>query len=101
MALGIPRGEMLRRMDSAELTEWMAFYQVEPFGWDAHAVGHAITAATVANANRGKGKKPARVEDFIPKWKKPQTVEEQIQFAAMMTAALGGHDLRGEGDDGG
>jgi hypothetical protein len=78
-------------MDSFELTEWMALYRLEPFGGDTPYIGHAITAATVANANRGKGKKGAKVEDFMPKFNhKAQTPEEQIQFAAMMTAALGG-----------
>lgn len=82
---------MLRRMDSKELTEWIAFYSLEPFGGDTQYIGHAITAATVANANRGKGK-PHKIEEFMPKFgpKHQQTVEEQIQFAAMMTAALGG-----------
>lgn len=92
---------MLRRMDSAELTEWMAFYNLEPFGGDTQFIGHAITAATVANANRGKGKKAAKVEDYMPKWKRAQTLDEQIQFAAMMTVALGGQDMREGGDDGG
>lgn len=84
---------MLRRMDSAELTEWLAFYTLEPFGGETPYLGHAITAATIANANRGKkGGKPAKPEDFMPKFgkRKGQTVEEQIQFAAMMTAAMGG-----------
>jgi hypothetical protein len=90
---------MLERMSSQELTEWLAFYTLEPFGGETQYVGHAITAATVANSNRGKGKKAAKVEDFMPKFgpKKAQTVEEQIQFAAMFTAAMGGTvDLGGE-----
>ena len=85
-------------MDSRELTEWLAFYSLEPFGGDTRYIGHAITATTVANANRGKGKKPAKVEDFMPVFggKREQTVDEQISFAAMMTAALGGVDQREE-----
>jgi hypothetical protein len=81
-------------MSSQELTEWLAFASLEPFGGDTQYIGHAITSATIANANRGKGK-PAKVEDFMPTFgRKTQTIDEQIQFAAMMTAALGGADLR-------
>lgn len=82
----------MRRMSSREITEWMMFYQIEPFGSDTQYIGHAITASTVANSNRGKGKKAAKMEDFMPKFerKKAQTVEQQIQFAAALTAALGG-----------
>lgn len=87
-------------MDSEELTEWMQFYNLEPFGGDTAYIGHAIVAATVANTHRAKGKKAAKVEDYMPRWKpkKAQTVEEQIQLAQMWTAALGGQDLRGEGE---
>ena len=81
---------MLRRMDSRELTEWAAFYTLEPFGGDTEYIGHAITASTVANANRGKNKKAAKVEDFMPKWEKPKSVDEMIGFAAAMTLAMGG-----------
>lgn len=70
----------------------MAFWQLEPFGGDSPYIGHAITASTIANANRGKGKKAYKLEQFMPKFgaKKAQTVEEQIQFAAMFTAAMSG-----------
>ena len=70
--------------------EWIAFDKLEPFAWDVQFVGNAITAATVANVNRGKGKKAAKPGDFMPKLSKPQTLEQQIQFAQMMTLALGG-----------
>lgn len=87
---------MLERMSSAELTEWLAFYGIEPWGGDTDYIGDAITAATVFNVQKGKNKamKPA---DFIPKFgQKSQTVEEQIQFAAMVTVALGGSVEMGE-----
>lgn len=78
---------MLQRMSSAELTEWIAFYGLEPFGGDTEYIGHAITAATVANVNRGK-KKPAKVEDFMPKFEQQaQSIEQQVQIAAMFASA--------------
>ena len=81
---------MLRRMDSQELTEWVAFAGLEPFGGDTPFIGHAITASTIANTNRPKGKKAYKFEDFMPEWKEPQTVEDQIAFATMLTLAMGG-----------
>jgi hypothetical protein len=70
---------------------------LEPFGQDADWLGSAIVASTVANVNRGKGKKAFEVDDFMPRFeptKKEQTTDEMIQMAAMFTAAAGGKDLR-------
>lgn len=99
MALGMPRSEMLERMSSAEISEWMAFYTLEPFGSEASYIGHAIVAATVANRHRNKGEKAHKMTEFIPDFrKKAQSVDQMIQFAEMMTTALGGQDLREEKD---
>lgn len=87
------RAELLARVSSAELTEWMAFYAIEPFGAEAGYFGHAITASTVANANRKKGAKPAPIEDFMPKFERKQESkgpEDAINFAKTLTLALGG-----------
>jgi len=79
----------------------MAFSTIEPFGMNADNIGHAITASTVANVNRGKNQKPYKVEDFMPKYEKPkQTEKEMIQVAAMFNAAAGGIDLRQDESDG-
>lgn len=80
-----------------ELTEWMAYYQLEPFGTDVDMLGHAITAATVANVNRPKGKKAFKPDDFMPDFEKAnrtQTVDEMVAFAEMMTTVMQGKDLR-------
>ncbi len=90
--------ELLSRISSKELSEWMAFAQHEPFGGDTIYIGNAIVAATVANVHRGKNQKAYDIQDFMPEFgeKKPQTVEEMLQFAHMMTIGLGGKDLREE-----
>jgi len=78
-------------VSSYELSEWMAFSTLEPFGADAENLGHAITASTVANVNRGKNDKPYKVEDFMPKFEKEtQSPEQMIQIAEMLTIANGG-----------
>ena len=88
---GMTRAELMERISSQELNEWMAFYTLEPFGADAYYLGHAITASTVANANRGKSTKAMKVQDFMPQFeKKEQGVDEMLNIAAVMTAAMGG-----------
>ena len=95
MALGMPRAEMLARMSSAEITEWIAFASIEPFGAETQYIGHAITASTVANANRGKGQRVHKVNEFLPKFEKQsQSVDQMLQVAQMMTVAMGGVDAR-------
>jgi len=83
-------------MSSREITEWMAFDQLEPFGAGARDIGHAIVASTVANVHRGPNEEAYKIKDFMPKQgkKEPQSVGEMIQIAGMYTAALGGKDLR-------
>lgn len=62
--------ELLSRVSSRELTEWMAFYELEPFGWEAGLLGHAITSSTVMNSRRSKKSDKVFVpQDFMPKAK--------------------------------
>jgi len=89
-------GELLTRISSHELSEWMAYEQVQPFG-DARADVHAgIVAATIANVNRDpkRQKKPFRPQDFMPRWepekRKEQTWEEQLEVVRMLHVAFGG-----------
>ena len=88
--------EMLGRMSSVELTRWLIFAELEPFGSDASHLGHAITAATIANANRKKGAKAFKPEDFMPKFgiKKKQSTGEMINIVTMINVAAGGEDKR-------
>ncbi len=66
--LGMTVRELLSRIDSREITEWIVYERAHgPLG-DRRLdhIGAMITAAIV-NANRGKGP-PKRVEDFLPSW---------------------------------
>ena len=92
---------MLSRISSKELTEWLAFYELEPFGSEADYLGHAVVASVIANVNKAKGQKPFSVEDFMPKRNEGsgvQTEAEMIQIASMFTLGLGGQDLREDSD---
>lgn len=85
-------------MTSAELSEWIAFANLEPFGAEAEYLGHAIVASTVANRHRGKNEKAHKVDEFVPKFERQiKSTEQMLQFAETMTIALGGKDLRGDG----
>ena len=86
------RAELLARVSSAELTEWLAFYSIEPFGSEADYFGHAFNAAHIINAQRAKGRKPVDVEFLMPKFgpKKDEGPGQAIDFAKTLTLALGG-----------
>jgi hypothetical protein len=78
-------------MSSLEFSEWIEFYKHEPFGRDANFQGFALIAAMIYNVNRGKNDKALKVEDFMPKEPAPpQTTDQMLQFARMLTIGLGG-----------
>ena len=87
--------ELLARVDSRELSEWRAFYMLEPFGADAEYFGHALNAAHIINSRR-KRRDYVKADDLMPKFGKPkeQTVDEMISIVQMYNAALGGEDQR-------
>lgn len=66
LALGMPVRQLLAAIGSDELTEWMAFYQLEPFGDLRGDYRSGVVAATFANAHRVNGAKPLTPEDFMP-----------------------------------
>lgn len=83
----------------------MAYSTLEPLRAEDDYLGHAITAATVANSAqaliRALGSKQTakqhEVSEFMPNFsKQEQTPDQMIQIAEMFTAANGGQDLRGE-----
>ncbi len=94
---------MLNRISSRELAEWWEYYQLEPFGEERADLRNGIVAATIANVNRGKGKRAKKPQDFMPKFEKKQeeqTWQQQLHIVEMLNAAYGGVDKRGKrGDD--
>ena len=68
---------MLSRIDSKELSEWAAYYSIEPFGYFRSAdLPAGIVASTIANCNRTKNSKTFSPKDFM-------AVGEQAQGKAM------------------
>lgn len=92
--------ELLARVDSRELSEWMAFATLEPLGDARGDLQAAIVASTVANTARNpkKRRRPFAPAEFIPDFdrqRRQQTWQEQLAFVEMLNTAFGGRDLRG------
>lgn len=89
--------ELSGRLSSRELVEWQAFYALEPWGTDIDMLGHAITASTTYNVNRGKRNKALSPKDFMPEWHKEHVIQSEatmLSFVETLNASLGGVDLR-------
>lgn len=69
---------MLARTDSHELSEWLAFYSIHPWGEERADLRQAVTSTVVANSLRGKNVRPYKIEDFlpVPSAKPEQTADE-------------------------
>lgn len=75
--------ELLARISSSELSEWMAYERLTgPLGDRRGDLQAAIVAAVVANANRSKGR-ALTPNDFVPVWDKRPKTPEELWKAAM------------------
>ena len=65
---------MLSTISSAELTEWMAFYKMSPFGEARGDLRVAQLTALMANVHRDREKRPQPFEpvDFMPYAERPK-----------------------------
>lgn len=96
-------GELLARISSQELSEWMIFFRLEPWGCEVEDSRAGIVAATVANVNRDKKArgKPYAPGDFMPKYDAPpkpaQTVQDQERVMGQWGRAW--VEKFGEGDE--
>mgnify|MGYP000046381597 CR=1 FL=1 len=90
--------ELLSRISSRELSEWMAFYELEPFGDERADLRAGIVASTVANANRDpKKSKPYAPQDFLPRFEGGRGDEapgwqKLLAKVKMLHAAFGGKE---------
>jgi len=81
--------ELLSRMDSRELAEWVAYYSIEPFGNFRSDLNCGIVASTIANCNRSKTSKVFKPMDFMPigKHNEPNVMDGDDIKAVMMSMA--------------
>ena len=86
LALGSTVRELQQRMDGREFSEWLAYYQISPFGYDRTDFNAATIAATIAQT-RGVN---LNVGDYMPEFGKvphQQSADEmEITFRQFMGA---------------
>ena len=58
--------QMLASMDSKEISEWAAYYSIEPFGYFRSSdLPAGIIASVLANCNRTRNSKAFTPKDFM------------------------------------
>lgn len=94
--LGCTVAELLARITSRELSEWMAYEQVAgPLGGRRIDHAAALITSAVLNANRGKGQPRRSPEQLLPEWGRPRArrrmgPDEMWTAAQAANAKLGG-----------
>jgi hypothetical protein len=81
------------RLDSYELTEWMVFEKMTgPLGRRRGDIQAATIAATIANANRGKGGRKFKMTDFLIPYGGTgrKTPQEMLAAVRDINQSLGG-----------
>lgn len=64
--LGMTVGEMLGRMSAREMSEWMAFAEIEPFGAYMEDIRAGTIASTIANVHRRAGAAAVKPIEMVP-----------------------------------
>lgn len=81
---------MLCRIDSEELTEWQAYYAIEPFGEERADLRSGIIASILSNVHRSKGANPSKPSDFVLEFGQKQDMSEDLLKAKL--GILNGRD---------
>lgn len=77
LALGRTVEELSHSITSSELTEWQIYDNLRPFGLEREDILTAKICQTLVNINRGKGKSPYKLKDFITFRKIGSIVQKQ------------------------
>lgn len=97
--MGMPVGELLSRISSRELSEWLIYFSQEgPTGDERADWRAAMIASTIANVHRDPKRKrePYTIEDFMGKFDSDEirdqgrAMENQIELAKSLQRSLGG-----------
>jgi hypothetical protein len=93
LALGMTVRELLSRVDSYELSEWMAYGQIEPFGPHADDRRHGERMALTANIHRDAKRRarPFEAADFMLGMREPRQPQppELVMRGFQMLAKYG------------
>jgi len=73
-----------REIDSHEFSEWMSYWQIEPFGPEREDMRHGVVAATIANVNRDPKTVPEPFDaaDFFPRLSAVRSSEDSETVVA-------------------
>lgn len=89
------------RLSSSELTEWIAYENISgPLGRRRQDIQSATIAATIANANRGKGGRKFKLSDFLIPYGTSERKSPEQMLAAIksLNKSMGGEE-RGRRDN--
>lgn len=90
--LGATVGELQERMSSEEFTHWIAYFGMEPWGYDIETWRMGMLCSTSANtAGPKKGGKPWRPQDFIPKKQDAPRGQSIAEQRAILQSMVNGH----------
>lgn len=83
--------QLLAEIDSAELTEWLAFYRIDPFGDQRGDVQSATVARMVYLANCDKKAPTLSLKEFMPFLppEPEQSPEDQMAMFKALTRNAG------------
>lgn len=70
--------ELLDSISSRELTEWMVFFQLEPFGAEIENWRFGMLAAVMAKLHGHRGS--VKPDDFMPKARKIKDPAQQLEI---------------------
>lgn len=73
-------------MSSAEFVEWMAYYELEPFGQYRDNLHAGQVASLIFNSNRRKHTPPLHPTDFVLKDKETKQEEDTGEFMTGLRA---------------
>jgi hypothetical protein len=84
---GVTVDELMDRLSFREFTDWQAFASSEPFLPQRVDLMGALVASTIANVNRGKGRRAYSITDFM-------LIEKRVAEADAPTAEAADNHLQ-------
>lgn len=67
LALGFAHPDyLLEMLDSRQISEWMAYYGIEPWGYRTDWLRFGVLSSVTANVHRIKKSRAFKPEDFVP-----------------------------------
>lgn len=87
---------MLTRMTSSEISEYLAYDRISPFGEERADLRAGIVASTVANHSMSPPKRPTKPTDFMPFVKQPGPIllDDPVKQGQLVARSLFGDNVR-------